>query len=247
MHTKLILMLSCCLAFYKVPAQTLDVHSVVNLYFDQIGGLSNWQELKSYRMTQSYFSNHPVLNNGQSFLEKSTELEMVNTFFSDSQYFRIEYINQGVQAGVVLMDGKDSRFLVGSFENTMANYHPTGNTHYYAIGPSYLLAQAAAVDSVVYEGVVEAHGKTCHKLVFPAEEMRGKLIVFLDAETYQLHASSNINSEEKYKLYYDHRTVGDFVIPYSFHSYEEGELYEKYNVLDLSINENLDRQLFESW
>lgn len=39
MYAKLFLALSCSLAFYKVPAQTLDVQSVVNLYFDQIGGL----------------------------------------------------------------------------------------------------------------------------------------------------------------------------------------------------------------
>jgi hypothetical protein len=247
MYARLILALSCSLAFYKVPAQTLDVHSVVNQYFDQIGGLSNWQELKSYRMTQSYFSNHPVMNNGQSFLEKSTELKMKTTFFRGTCHFRIEYIDQDIQESTVLMDGKDSRFLVGSYENTLANYHPVGGTHFYTIGPSYLLALAAEMDSVVYEGVVEAHGKTCHKLVFPAEEMTGKLIVFLDAETYQLYASSNINSEEKYKLYYDHRTVGDFVIPFSFHSYDEGELYEKYNILDISINENLDSQLFENW
>lgn len=221
MYAKLFLALSCSLAFFKVPAQTLDVQSVVNRYFDQIGGLNNWQNLQSYRITQSYYSNHPVMNAGQSFLQKSTELNVTNTFFSSTGHFRMEQIKQGIKEGVVLMNERDIRLLVGSFETTLENYHPTGGTHYYAIGPSYLLALAAEMDGVVYEGVVEAHGKTCHRLVFPAEEMRGKLIVFLDAETYQLHASSNINSEEKYKLYYDHRTVGDFVIPFSFHSYEE--------------------------
>jgi hypothetical protein len=159
----------------------------------------------------------------------------------------MEYINQGMQEGVVLMDGKDSRFLVGSFERTLENFYKSDVVHFYAIGPSYILAQAAAIDSVDYEGIVEAYGKTCHKLIFPAEEVTGKLIVYLDAETYLLYASSNINSEEKYKLYYDHHTVGDFVIPHRFHSYEEGELYEKYNILDVSINEELDRQLFENW
>ena len=100
------------------------------------------------------------------------------------------------------------------------------------------------MDSVDYEGVVEAYGKTCHKLIFSSDEV--ELIVFLDVESYSLHALSSIDSE-KHKLYYDHRRVGDFVIPHRFHSYEEGELYEKYNILDVSINEELDRQLFENW
>ena len=129
MYTKLFLALSCSLTFCKVDAQDLDVHSVINQYFEQIGGLSNWQELKSYRMTQSYFSNHPVMNNDQSFLEKSTELKMKNTFFSETNHFRMEYINQGMQEGVVLMDGKDSRFLVGSFERTLEDFHKSGVVH----------------------------------------------------------------------------------------------------------------------
>ena len=122
-----------------------------------------------------------------------------------------------------------------------------GNTRYYAIGPTLLMLEAAEKDEVAYEGLVEAYGKNCHRLVFVAKGFIGKLIVYLDAETHLVHAASNINSPEKYKIYTDYQSVGGVTIPYKFSSYEKGDLYEEYRILEVEINEEMDDYLFSSW
>ena len=155
----------------------------------------------------------------------------------------------GVLVGTFLTDSSKAKVNMGGYEEKWGNQKYgslSGNTQFYVIGPTLLMLGAAEKGNIAYEGLVEAYGKECHKLVFVAKEFTGRLVVYLDTTTHLIHASSNVNFPH-YKVYSDYRRTKGLVIPHKFSSYEEDKLYEEYAILEIEVNQKIEDHLFKVW
>ena len=239
----LVLLASC------VYAQTTDVDAIVNFHFEKVGGKDAWKELKTYYIEQAFFTNHESTSFTGSLQESTLELQ--KTYYRHPGQYRTEIYIKGELTGTLLADTSEAKINMEGYEQILPNEDDEfllNNTQLYAIGPTPLLLEAAEKGAIAYEGLVEAYGKDCHKLVFAAEGFTGKLIVYLDTETYLIHAYGNTDEQQRYhKIYTNYQKVQDIVIPYKFLSYDKGQLYEEYTILKAQVNEEMDDYVFNVW
>ncbi len=240
------------LVAFFANAQEMEADSILIRHLEVVGGKSNWQMIKSFYVSSSFFSNPDYLQSDNPAIQDLLTAKLKNTYYQHPDNYRIEIYENGELTGTFLMNAEGAKGYnhkgryEESYSDKMCRLMMDIN-QLYTLGPTPLIMSASEAGSIEYDGLVQIYGKNCHKLMFTANGLTGKFIVYLDAETYLIHASSNVNEPEKYKLYSDYRSVGKVKVPHNFSSYKRGEKYEEFKILNIEINNNMDEYLFSNW
>jgi len=235
-----------------VNAQDAEKDSILRQHFEKTGGRDTWKHLKSYYVSQSYFSNFTYSHSNNSSLHNQLKVKLQNTFYQYPDKYRVEIYWDGELQGTFLTNTKEAKGYnhLGRYEEryseTMQKLMLAMN-QVYPLGPTPLILSATERDSIEYKGLVRIYDKDCYKLMFKTKGFSGQFIVYLDEETYLVHASSNVDSPEKYKIYSDYRFVDGIKVPHKLTSYEKGEISEEFNILESEINKEIDEYIFTTW
>jgi len=252
--TQLVLSVAFALLGSSLEAQPSIVDSILNLHFQRVGGKDAWQSINSYVLTQSgyqiSFSPRSITDYGQK--EKVKESPKI-TYYQYPDNYRTEYFTDGQKDFIGLITASETTlyFLSGDVEFGSGMILPKeahldllSSQPFHTIGPTHAFLLAMADKEMEYKGLVEAYGKVCHQIMVSGKSFKHTTNLYFDAQSYLIHAISNVDPPQFYKLYADYRKVGGLMIPYSNTGYKEGKLIERSTTIEIKINQELDSNIF---
>lgn len=237
-------------------AQDITLDTVLHHHLEAMGGQQSWQQIKTCYAEQSYWAIPIDMPPHRRFLGDQMSKNQTN-YYQYPDQFRGNVYSEGELSTAIIVNHEEAKFysyrskheLVypeSDLERVKAIHAFTFST--YLLGPTPLLISAYEDSSVVYHGQMEAYGKLCHKLVITnGLPLGGKTLIYLDVETYWVHALVHEERIDRYKIYDDYQKVDGLFIPHNISSYHEGERYEEYTLYNIIVNQTLEASLFAKW
>ena len=232
-------------------AQNTEVDSILDHHFEKAGGKESWNQLKTYYVSQRYFSDQHDSNSNRNSLQNRLKVKIQNTFYQYPDQYRTEIHWDGELLGTFLINSIDTKAFnhMSSYEESYPKEMRNRMIHQNQLsllGPTPLIISAVEKNSIEYKGQVQIHGKNCYQLVLKTESLSDHINVYLDTETYLAHAITRTGSVNE-SIYSDFREISGIMVPYEFSSYKDGVKYAAYKILEIEINSKLDDDLFTIW
>jgi hypothetical protein len=233
------------------PSQSLDVDSILDHHFEKVGGKESWNQLKTYYVSQHYFSDQHDSNSNSDPLQDRLKVKLQNTFYQYPDQYRTEIHWDGVLMGTFLINSIATKAFnhMSSYEESYSKEMRNRMVHQNQLsllGPTPLILSAVEENSIAYKGQVQIHGKNCYQLVLKTERLSDHLNVYLDTKTYLAHAIAKTSSLD-ISIYSDYHEISGIMVPYAFSSYIDGVKISEYKIVEIEINSKLDNTLFTTW
>jgi outer membrane lipoprotein-sorting protein len=232
-------------------AQDIGLDSILNNYFEKIGGKESWNQLKTYYVSQRYYSDQHDSNSNHNSLQNRLKLKLQKIFYQYPDQYRTEIHWDGELLGTFLINSIATKAFnhMNSYEESYPKEMRNRMIHQNQLtllGPTPLILSAVEKNSIEYKGQVQIHGKNCYQLVLKTESFSDHINVYLHTETYLAHAITRTGSVNE-SIYSDFREISGIMVPYEFSSYKDGVKYAEYKILDIEINTKIDDHLFSAW
>ncbi|MGB3587951.1 MAG: hypothetical protein WBA23_15490, partial [Tunicatimonas sp.] len=233
----------------------LSKDSILSLHFEKVGGIDQWKQLRSYYVKQSSFFAPAFLPPHKRSLGDQS-IGYKNVFCQWPNLQRVEMYDNNGQLGRAFVtthnEAKMYDYNLGKEHILPEEFSKEVlyNSSLHHIGATLHLLRAHEKDSIEYNGEIVFGGKRCHMFrinIYSPSTSNTKLVIYLDVDTYLIHATSNTKSIEKHKIYSDYQNVDGFVVPHTNVSYDKGVIFEEYKILKTEINSEVDNLLFEIW
>lgn len=237
-----------------LQAQEMTVETLLQKHLDAVGGQESWQKLKTIYAEQSYWAIPIDLPAHQRFLGDHMPKKQ-KSFYKCPDQYRIAIFREGEPTTATIVNGGETRFYIyrTKQEATLPNPEYTkavqkATFSFLLMGPSPALLTAYEDSVLVYQGKVEAFDKLCYKLVITdGLPTGGQASIYLNAETFKIHAVRHADHEDLHKVYDDYRKVDGLLIPHRISYYQKEALFGEYKIDKIKINQSMDSSLFTMW
>lgn len=252
---KLTLILKFILASFLACAQHLEMDSILNLHFKAVGGMNTWSQIKSYYIEKSGFQ-IPIGDSSITsiqYVEHQLNTSVHRIYYRYPEQYRIDVYRGGDLKGTfIIKEGKSTGYNhMGEYEEKYPDeMHKKflDSNKLTDLGPTLFILSAIEGDRIKYQGKVEAIEKQCYKFIIKDEEADDESILYIDAQTYLVHATSSIDTPHKYAIFTDYQEVGGIKIPHKISAYDENKdefkLRGEYEIIEAKINERIEDFLF---
>ncbi|MEK6479809.1 hypothetical protein WJR50_19865 [Catalinimonas sp. 4WD22] len=235
-----------------LQAQDITLDTILHRHFRAVGGQEHWQQMKTCYAEQSYWAIPIYMPPHKRFLgdqlPKSKKL-----YYQHPDQYRMNIYREEEPSTAFVVRQSDAKLysypakheepLPERMKEVMAR-----DFSLYLFGLTPLILSAYEDKSLAYEGKSEAYEKICYKLVITnGDLLEGRTFIYLDAETYRVHAFAHADDINKHKIYENYRSVDGLMLAHKISSYHQGERYEEYTIDKIEINQPLPPNLFTVW
>ncbi|MEM9672878.1 MAG: hypothetical protein ACFB15_09985 [Cyclobacteriaceae bacterium] len=236
------------------PAQNITIDTILHRHFQAVGGLEQWQQIKTCYAEQSYWMIPVYMPPHKQFLGDQLPKNQKSYYQYPDQY-RIAIYREGEPSTATIVTQGETKFysyrakqetILPDPKYTKAVQEETFSS--IVLGTIPLLLSAYQDSAIAYQGVMKAYDRSCHKLVIAHGLPKGgRAFVYLDTETHLVHAFVYANHTDLYKIYDEYREVDGLLIPHHIDYYQEDELVGEYTIDKIEINRPIDPVAFTVW